>query len=93
MYIYAGSAFLIGILLASKFRVLILLPATIVVLAGGIGLDVFQSHSIAGGLLLTAAALQIGYLVGGLEMFAWRGDGHRNPGAHTSSNAHHRRFG
>lgn len=93
MLIYAGSVFLIGIVLAAKFRVLILLPMTVVVLAGGVGLGVFQSYSMAGGMLLTAFALQIGYLVGSLEMFASQRDGQRNSRLDTSANVHRRRFG
>ncbi len=93
MLIYAGSAFLIGILLAAKFRVLILLPMTVVVLAGGVGLGVFQSYSMAGGMLLTVFALQIGYLIGSLEMFASERDGHSNSRLDASANAHRGRFG
>jgi hypothetical protein len=62
MLIVAALSFLIGILLGLRFRVLILIPATAIVLAGVAGM-----HSAAIGLAAmpaAIAALQIGYLVG-----------------------------
>ena len=67
MLIVAALSFLIGILLGLRFRVLILIPATAIVLAGvAVMLDML-SHSVVIGLVAipaAIAALQIGYLVG-----------------------------
>ena len=64
MSIYAASLLLIGILLGTRYRVLVLVPASIAALAGAAAMSDFLSDSTAGALLATILALQIGYIVG-----------------------------
>jgi hypothetical protein len=92
MLLYAGSALLVGFLLAARFRVFILIPATALALVGGIAINHFQTHSIAGGQLLAAVCLQMGYLGGGLGGFASRIVGFKNARRRASPEALRGRF-
>jgi hypothetical protein len=68
MILLATVGLVVGALLAQRFRVMVLFPATAVVLLGGIATGVAQAHTAWSFVLLAGTAvisMQIGYLVVG----------------------------
>jgi hypothetical protein len=67
MILLAMVSLLVGAALGQRFRVMVLMPATVIVLALAIGQGVTQAYSAWWTLLMAAAAgtsVQIGYFVG-----------------------------
>ena len=69
MVVIAALAFVLGIALAQFYKALIVVPATLVVVTGAAMLELSAGHSVARTLvsvLLSASALQVGFLSGSL---------------------------
>ena len=67
MIFMAIPSLLVGAVLAQRFKVLVLLPATLMVLMAAAGIGLAQSYTIGATVLLAAAgsaSMQAGYLFG-----------------------------
>ena len=67
MLVLSTVSFLVGAALAQRFKIMVLVPAMAIVLAGALGFGVTNAYT-AWSVVLTAAAaatsIQIGYLIG-----------------------------
>jgi len=67
VFVLSTASFLVGAVLAQRFKIMVLIPAIATVLTLAVGIGVTNAHT-AWSIVLTAAAaatsMQIGYLIG-----------------------------